>query len=217
MARAAPVGASRLVRQAKLALIQPMAVPKTLWTRAWRRRAAVFVGWRSRITRGGELTLGGNLYLGIRHANYGEFRAGSLIRMAPEARLQTTGTVWIHAGVRIYLDQGAEVQIGGGTYINPRTVVYSAERVSIGERCAISWDVQIMDSDHHELIGSSLTRPVSIGDHVLIGSRVIIMKGVTIGDGSIVAAGSVVTKDVPPHALAGGNPAQLIRQPVEWR
>jgi acetyltransferase-like isoleucine patch superfamily enzyme len=57
-----------------------------------------------------------------------------------------------------------------------------------------------MDSDYHELVGCSLTLPVSIGDHMLIGSRVIIMKGVTIGDGTIVAAGSVVTKDVPPQA-----------------
>ena len=38
-----------------------------------------------------------------------------------------------------------------------------------------------------------------------------ILSGVHIGDGAIVAAGAVVTKDVPPYAIVGGNPAQLIR------
>ncbi|HEX6390020.1 MAG TPA: CatB-related O-acetyltransferase [Solirubrobacteraceae bacterium] len=38
-----------------------------------------------------------------------------------------------------------------------------------------------------------------------------ILSGVTIGDGAIVAAGAVVTKDVPPYAIVGGNPAQIIR------
>ena len=33
----------------------------------------------------------------------------------------------------------------------------------------------------------------------------------TIGEGVIVAAGSVVTKDVPPCAIVGGNPAQVIK------
>jgi acetyltransferase-like isoleucine patch superfamily enzyme len=209
----------RQLQQARLALIQPLAVPKTLWTRAAGRRASVFVGWHSQITRGGELALADNLYLGIRWNNYDECRAGALIRMAPQSRFQTTGKVWIYGGVRIYLDRGAEVRIGGGTYINPRTVIYSSERVSIGEYCAISWDVQIMDSDHHELVGSRSppTRPVSIGDHVLIGSRATIVKGITVSDGAIVAAGSVVTKNVPPKTLVGGNPAQLIRQPVDWR
>lgn len=39
----------------------------------------------------------------------------------------------------------------------------------------------------------------------------IILKGVTIGRGSVVGAGAVVTKDVPPYAIVGGNPAKVIR------
>ena len=35
--------------------------------------------------------------------------------------------------------------------------------------------------------------------------------GVRIGAGAIVAASSVVTRDVPPYAVVGGNPAALIR------
>jgi virginiamycin A acetyltransferase len=51
-----------------------------------------------------------------------------------------------------------------------------------------------------------------IGNDVWIGFDSLIMPGVTIGDGVIIAARSVVTRDVPPYAIVGGNPAQVIKQ-----
>ena len=52
---------------------------------------------------------------------------------------------------------------------------------------------------------------VNIGDCVWFGNRVIVVGNVTIGEGAIVAAGAVVTKDVPPLAIVGGNPAKVIK------
>ena len=53
--------------------------------------------------------------------------------------------------------------------------------------------------------------PVTVEDEAWIGYGAIILSGVTIGKSSIVAAGSVVTHDIPPYAIAGGNPAKVIR------
>ena len=38
-----------------------------------------------------------------------------------------------------------------------------------------------------------------------------IMQGVELGEGAVVATGAVVTKDVPPYAVVGGVPAQIIK------
>ncbi|UHS60221.1 CatB-related O-acetyltransferase [Agrobacterium vaccinii] len=50
-----------------------------------------------------------------------------------------------------------------------------------------------------------------VGHDVWIGQNAAIMPGVHIGHGAIVAAASVVTRDVPPYAVVGGNPASIIR------
>jgi acetyltransferase-like isoleucine patch superfamily enzyme len=50
-----------------------------------------------------------------------------------------------------------------------------------------------------------------IGNDVWIGQDAVLAMGITIGDGAIIAANAVVTKDVPPYAIVGGNPADVIR------
>lgn len=54
------------------------------------------------------------------------------------------------------------------------------------------------------------TRTVIEAD-VWIGRSALIKSGIKIGVGAVVGMGSVVTKDVPPYAIVGGNPARLLR------
>ena len=62
-----------------------------------------------------------------------------------------------------------------------------------------------MDVPLHDLPPHS---PITIGNDVWIAANVKIKQGVTIGDGAILATECFVTKDVPPYALVGGNPAK---------
>ena len=62
----------------------------------------------------------------------------------------------------------------------------------------------------HPVLGKEQTQDQKtvIGKNVWISSRSIILSGVKIGDNAVISAGSVVTKDVPPDAFVGGNPAR---------
>ena len=53
--------------------------------------------------------------------------------------------------------------------------------------------------------------PIVIGNDVFIGMNVSILDGVTIGDGAIIGAGAIVAKDIPPYAIAVGNPIKVIK------
>jgi acetyltransferase-like isoleucine patch superfamily enzyme len=60
-------------------------------------------------------------------------------------------------------------------------------------------------------IGAETKGPIIIDDDVWIGINSIILSGVRIGKGAVIGAGSVITKDIPPYAVVGGNPARVIK------
>ncbi len=141
-----------------------------------------------------------------------------VVRLSPSGTVVLGRDVLLAEGVRLHLrDAGARLEIGDGSFLNYRTEVIAHERVTIGRGCLLAWDVQVLDSDSHRIDGAPHTAPVVLGDRVWIGCRATVLKGVTVGDGAIVAAGSVVTRDVPPQALVGGNPARVLRTGVSWQ
>lgn len=111
---------------------------------------------------------------------------------------------------------------------------FIGDKLIIGKFCAIAKDVKfIMNGANHQVSGFStypfyifgngwekvMPNPADlphkgdtcIGNDVWIGYNATIMPGVKIGHGAIVASQSVVTKDVPPYAVVGGNPATVIK------
>lgn len=59
--------------------------------------------------------------------------------------------------------------------------------------------------------GSMNPQQIIIGSDVHIGADVTVMGGVRIGNGAVIGANAVVAKDVPPYAIAVGNPARVIK------
>lgn len=54
--------------------------------------------------------------------------------------------------------------------------------------------------------------PITIERNCWIGGNVTILGNVTIGEDSVIGAGAVVTKNIPAHSIAVGNPARGLRQ-----
>lgn len=119
-----------------------------------------------------------------------------------------------------------------------RNVLYHypfiGDRLVIGKFCALAHGVKfIMNGANHRMSGIS-TYPFQIfgngwesvmpgpgdlpykgdtvvGNDVWIGYESLVMPGVTIGNGAIISSRSVVVSDIPAYAIAGGNPARVIR------
>lgn len=53
--------------------------------------------------------------------------------------------------------------------------------------------------------------PIEIGHDVWIGQNTMVLSGVTIGTGAVIGGSSVVTKNIPPYAIAVGNPARVLK------
>ena len=93
--------------------------------------------------------------------------------------------------------------------------VLGAGNVRIGNHVSTGPNL-IIQTQNHDYNGDSLPygkgwvcKDVEIGDAVWIGMNVLILPGAKIGEGAIIQAGSVVHGEIPPCAIAGGNPAKV--------
>jgi acetyltransferase-like isoleucine patch superfamily enzyme len=148
--------------------------------------------------------------------------------------------VSIGAGASTYLGTMFDVGPTGRVTLGRYALVHGARiicdaMVEIGDYALISWNVVLMDSYRlpadpvrrraalrrvplherrwveSEEPAEAIARPVRIGRNVWIGFDACVLPGVTIGEGAIVGAKSVVNQDVPPFAVAAGNPAVVLR------
>ena len=152
-------------------------------------------------------------------------------------RSRVPAGVRIGRGASVYLGTMFDVGPRGSVSVGDFALVHGARiicdaAVEIGDHALISWNVVLMDSyrvpldpaerrgslreaagqkDRH-VAGSGPGRPIRIGANVWIGFDACVLPGVTIGEGSIIGARSVVADDVPPYAVAGGNPARVLRR-----
>lgn len=141
--------------------------------------------------------------------------------------------------IRSYLGRSTKVYapsrlsdtiIGNFTYISEKSII---NNVIIGKFCSIGANFMAGRGVHptksistHPMFYSTAKQngmtlsmndkikeflPISIGNDVFIGMNVTILDGITIGDGAIIGAGSVVSKNIPPYAIAVGNPVKIIK------
>lgn len=132
-------------------------------------------------------------------------------------RLKSCGkNVTICSGTRIQIAKN--ISIGNNVRIGEKSRFSALGGITIGNNVSLGPEVLIWSSNHNYYSPETLPfdynsklKPVTIEDNVWIGARVCIAPGVTIGEGAVIAMGSVVTKDVPPCAVVGGNPAAVLK------
>jgi len=115
-----------------------------------------------------------------------------------------------------FCDYGYNIRLGARFYANHGLVILDVMPVTIGDDVFIAPNVVISAATHPidvtvRISGVESGKPVTIGNGVWIGSGVQLMPGVAIGDGTTIGAGSVVTKDIPAHCVAAGNPCRVMR------
>jgi acetyltransferase-like isoleucine patch superfamily enzyme len=105
-----------------------------------------------------------------------------------------------------------------------RTQINATINTVIGDDFLCGANTHITDNSNHKIFDmttgeriSVAKRPITIGQHVWLGLGTSILKEVNIGHNSVIGARSVVTKDVPSHCIAVGNPAKVIKENIDWK
>ena len=145
-----------------------------------------------------------------------------------KGKVQIEGSGFLYLGSRICFHKGAIptelntqdqgiIEIGSDTMINYGCILNALERITIGSRCRLGYNVVILDCHMHQIEPQRRhlkpsAQAVIIEDDVWIGTRAVILPGVRIGYGSVIGAGSIVTEDVPPLTVVAGSPAKPIKK-----
>ena len=98
--------------------------------------------------------------------------------------------------------------IGDETGIANGVILYSQDKIVIGNRVVISQGSHLCTGTHNfKKKGFPLiTKPITIGDQVWIAAEVFIHPGIVIGNGAVIGSRSVVTKNVNPWMVCSGFP-----------
>ena len=151
--------------------------------------------------RPGAITLGTGTYLA----------AGCLVKTwAPTERIEIGAYTSIAEEVRI-LHPGVNETLTDRSGTKRTFRFRGNHRPDTATTYPIGILVPGMTFDEAPTDGSYESRPLVIGSDVWIGYRALISGAVTVGHGAILATGAVVLRDIPPYAIAAGNPAQVIR------
>lgn len=129
----------------------------------------------------------------------------------------------------VYFDYGCNTTFGAYSGANFNFTCLDVCPVTIGDNVLIGPNVTLATPLHPLLpqernvrqradgsvYNLEYAKPIVIEKDCWLASNVIVCGGVTIGEGSVIGAGSVVTRDIPPHSLAAGNPCRVIREITE--
>jgi acetyltransferase-like isoleucine patch superfamily enzyme len=155
------------------------------------------------VVQGGRITIG-------RHSSVGtlSYVSCETIEIGEDARIREQVYVGGPQLPESRFVLGSRTIILQLTFINPTKPVIIGDDTGIGGHCLIfTHGVWLSALDGYPVS----YEPVTIGKSVWLPWRVTVMPGTTIGEGTVIGANSLVSGSVPPHSLAVGFPARVIR------
>jgi len=163
----------------------------------------------------GKAVVGANSILRMGTIIYGDVTLGRCFQSGHYAVIRARVTAGDHFALGHHSVVEGLVEIGDGVRIMTR--VYLPTRTRIGNHVFIGPGC-IFLNDKRPARTEVMQTPVgaTVEDEVMIGGGCTILPGVRVGKQSFIAAGTVVSKDVPAHALAIGNPMQIKPQPSDF-
>lgn len=117
---------------------------------------------------------------------------------------------------KIFLED--DVYIYGGA----KFIIGNNGKFIMKHHAGASQGLTVVTGKHGEKVGSwfhdtmwtgelDVESTVVVCEDARLGVNVTLMPNVTIGRGAQIGAGAIVTKDIPPYAVAVGNPARVIK------
>jgi putative colanic acid biosynthesis acetyltransferase WcaF len=105
-----------------------------------------------------------------------------------------------------------KVTIGDNAWIGDNVQLYSLGPIVIGDNAVVSQLCYLCTGSHDpaQVDFPIYAKTIVIEREAWLCADVFVMPGVTIGRGAVVGARSLVTCDIPPLALAKGQPARVV-------
>ena len=157
------------------------------------------------------------------------------LQIGAGARIRSGTAIYVGSTIGIGLETGHNVVIREENVIGDHLNIWNSSTIDYG--CTIGHGVKIhcnvyvaqfttladdvflapgvtVANDPHPLCGLCMRGP-TIKRGARIGVNVTLLPHITVGEGAFIGAGSVVTRDIPAHTVAYGNPARPVRPVAE--
>jgi UDP-2-acetamido-3-amino-2,3-dideoxy-glucuronate N-acetyltransferase len=146
-----------------------------------------------------------------------DVRLGSDVRLAPFINLYGC-EIGDETKIGAFVEIQKHATVGRRCKVSSHTFI--CEGVTIEDEVFVGHSVTFINDSYPRATtaagalqteGDWAVEPTLVKRGASIGSGTTVLSNVVIGERAIVGAGSVVTHDVPPYAIAAGNPARVLR------
>lgn len=108
------------------------------------------------------------------------------------------------------------IEIGDDTYIGDDVVLYSLDKINIGNSVSLSYGAFLCTGTHDytKPTFDLIINPINVKDQAWIGAQAFLHPGINVEKGCVLAARSVLTKSTIELGVYAGSPAKFIKKRI---